>query len=87
MNVIILKDTVATIDGFRIRRFHAGEVHDLREFVRARLISQGKAVAYKNDTQLELVRASLTPKKEFDAMAYVAEQTRLIKEKTARAYS
>jgi len=62
MKVIMTKNTTATIDGFKIRYFKAGEIHDLREFTSSYMISRGEAVVYESELQANMIRASLPQK-------------------------
>ena len=48
MKVQILENCLSTIDGFRVEKFHKGEVYDLREFVATNLINQRKAKFMSN---------------------------------------
>lgn len=53
MKVQMLKDCLSTIDGFKIQKFHAGEVYDLREFIATNLISSDLAEYVSGKLQKE----------------------------------
>lgn len=54
MKVQILENCLSTIDGFRVEKFHKGEVYDLREFVATNLINQRKAKFIGNKVEQDI---------------------------------
>ena len=47
MKILILKNTLTTLDNFTLKRFEAGNVYELRESAGCRLIARGEAVLFE----------------------------------------